>query len=146
MTQRCERTAMSKRLDKFCNGVRDRLHSLERRVKALTAKVESNGEVSKATIDTAVREARATREVRRADAEAARINMKERLRAQREETEDRIAQWKLNREIDRLQRRADDAEDYAAWSILVAVDAIDEADLAVMEAIAGRLDADIVAN
>ena len=76
------------------------------------------------------------------DVEAARSRMQARLEAKGAETEDRIAEWKLNRESEKLERRAEDGEAYAAWAILVAAAAIDEADLAALEAIEARVDAD----
>jgi hypothetical protein len=61
------------------------------------------------------------------------------------ETKDEIAQWKHNREVGKLERRAEDLEAYAIWAVLVAADALDEADLATLQAISARLDADYVA-
>ena len=51
----------------------------------------------------------------------------------------KIEEWKTNRELKKLDHRAERAEDYAAWSIDVAVSAVAEAELATLEAIDARL-------
>ena len=58
------------------------------------------------------------------------------------ETESRIKEWKANRELEKLEKRADNAEEYAAHSIVVALEAVDEAEVAMLEALAARIESD----
>jgi TolA-binding protein len=60
-------------------------------------------------------------------------------------TEEAIGTWQQKREIKKLQRRADRAEDYALELVTVAVMDFEEAGEAVFEAMAARFDADATA-
>ena len=62
----------------------------------------------------------------------------------RPETEIRVEEWKRNRELEKLERRGEDAEAYAAWSMIVATEAIDDVNLAALQALAARLDYEMV--
>lgn len=68
--------------------------------------------------------------------------MKGDLEEKKAATEENIAKWKQGRHVKKLERRAGFAEDDAVWAILVAADAIDNANLRALDAIAARLDAD----
>lgn len=58
------------------------------------------------------------------------------------EVQSKVEEWKVKREIGELNRRAERAENYAASVVVVAMAAIDEAEEAILEAMAARLDAD----
>ncbi len=131
---------MSGRVDQFCDKLSGKLNRIEGRVNDLKAKIQNDGEAARAALDKEVDVAKAALRKVKDDADAARARMKQRQKNKKAETEDAIAQWKRNREMDKLQRRAEDAEAYAAWSFIVAGEAIDEAHLATVQAIAARHD------
>jgi hypothetical protein len=56
-------------------------------------------------------------------------------------TEDAISSWKQRRELRKLQARADRAEDYAVGMVAAAAYDFDEAEQAVLDALAARFDA-----
>ena len=58
------------------------------------------------------------------------------------ETQAKIDHWKRERELKKLDSRADDAEEYAAAAISIAVVAVEEAKVATLEAVLARLDAE----
>lgn len=60
------------------------------------------------------------------------------------ETEADIVGWKAEKELKKLEKRADRAENYAETSIEIALCAIAEAEEAVLEAIDARMDVDAV--
>jgi|KBSMisStaDraftv2_1062788.scaffolds.fasta_scaffold290486_2 predicted RNase H-like nuclease (RuvC/YqgF family) len=60
----------------------------------------------------------------------------------RAHTLDAIASWQRQNEIEKLQKRADRAADYAADMVKVAADDFEEAEQAVLEAISARMEAD----
>jgi chromosome segregation ATPase len=60
----------------------------------------------------------------------------------RQHTIDAIASWRQRQELEKLQRRAARAEDYAVDMVTVAANDFEEAEQAVFEAIAARLEAD----
>ncbi|HMF42987.1 MAG TPA: hypothetical protein VKQ32_20080 [Polyangia bacterium] len=59
-----------------------------------------------------------------------------------EQTIDAIASWKRKLEFEKLQRHAERAESYALDMVTVAANDFEEAEQAVFEAIAARLEAD----
>ena len=143
---RDEETVRSEGVGQFCGRLHDKLNRIERRINDLQAKVRSDGKAAKKEIDEGVDVAKAALRRVQDDAFAARARMEEHLQEKKAETEEAIAQWKRSRKVDKLARRAEDAEAYAAWSVLVAVEAIDEADLATMQAIGARLDLELTAE
>jgi hypothetical protein len=60
--------------------------------------------------------------------------------------EAKIEEWKHGREVRKLEKRAQRAEDYAAERAWLATVAVEEAEYATLEAIAARLEADEVAE
>ena len=66
--------------------------------------------------------------------------LKELTEEKMQETEADIAGWKAGRELKKLEKRAERAEQYAENCIEVALCAIAEADEAVLEAICARMD------
>lgn len=136
---------MGDRVDRFCDNLRDKLTGIEYRVTNLKAKIDSDRAATRAAIDQQLDEATAVLARTKDDAEAARarmISQEQNLLTVGES----IAEWKRNREIDKLERWAEDAEANAAWSVLVAVGAIEEAELAALQAIAARLDVEQTAT
>jgi hypothetical protein len=59
-------------------------------------------------------------------------------------TADKIAEWKAQWQVKKLNDRADDAESYAVATMRVAAAAVDEAETAAIEAVIARIDADAV--
>ena len=55
------------------------------------------------------------------------------------ETEAEIEDWKTKREIHKLDKRADYSEDYAAAAIILAAAAVDEAEMAILDAVVARM-------
>jgi hypothetical protein len=133
------------RVDRFCDNLRDKLTGIEYRVTNLKAKIDSDRAATRVAIDQQLDEATAALARTKDDAEAARarmISQEQNLLTVGES----ITEWKRNREIDKLERWAEDAEANAAWSVLVAVGAIEEAELAALQAIAARLDVEQTAT
>ncbi len=63
-----------------------------------------------------------------------------------QQIKNKIETEKEAREVKKANKRADDAEDYAATAIMFVYMAIDEAEVAVLEAIAARAYADTLAS
>ena len=57
-------------------------------------------------------------------------------------TQEAIASWKQQREVDKLETRAERAKDYALDMVSAVVDDFEEAEQAVYEAVAARLEAE----
>lgn len=134
------------RVDEFCDHLRDRLKAVEDRVHDFRAKIERDREATTAAIDEEVQSARDALSRIKDDADAARARMRAQLHEKKSETEDVVAEWKRKRQRDKLERRAEDAEAYAAWAVMAATASIDEAALSVLQAVAARLDAERASN
>jgi hypothetical protein len=57
-----------------------------------------------------------------------------------------VEEWKAQREVDKLNFRADRAEDYAATATYVAIAAMEDAEESTLAAIAARQDAEAAAK
>ena len=64
------------------------------------------------------------------------------MRDKKQQTDDQIKSWRQKREIKHLQKRADRAEEYAINAVMMAMWDADEAEVAVLDALDARLDAD----
>jgi hypothetical protein len=136
------RGTMSERVDKFCDGLRDRLNAVEARVQSVKANVQAlPGKAEKAVQDT-VDEARAKVHAQKERVEKTRAGLKAWAQQKLAETREAIHEWKAKREAKKLTARADRAEAYAADAIALALASIDEAEEAVLDAVAARMDAD----
>lgn len=67
------------------------------------------------------------------------------LKDKKQETDEQVMSWRQKRELKHLQRRADRAEDYAVNAVVTAMMDVDEVEIAVLDALDARLDADAAA-
>ena len=137
---------MSQKIDQFCDNLRDRLNAVDDRLQHMKASVDSANAENEAAVIAKVNAAAAKVESRKQEIETTRQNVRAHLEAKKMETKTKIDEWKHNREVNKLSSRAESAEDYATWATVLATDAVDEAHLAMMQAIAARIEADEAAG
>lgn len=65
------------------------------------------------------------------------------LKDRKAQTEEQVSSWRQRRELKHLEKRADRAEEYAVNALVVAMLDADEAEIAVLDALDARLDADL---
>lgn len=123
----------------FSGNLSNNLKRIVDRLSHLRTMVESDHDDGRARIGEELDEAEAALRRVRDDADAARERMRDRLTEKKGDVEE-VAEWKRKRDLDSLERHVQQAEAYAAWSIIVARAAIEEMNLATMQAIAARLD------
>ncbi len=126
----------------FPARVQQHLSDLKVSVDHLQANLEGSSAKVAAGLGAKQEEARARMEGRKAQIDAANARMKERLDAKKAQTDATVAEWKAKRDVQRLERRAEDAEEYASAAFVIAWEAINEADAALLEALAARIDAE----
>jgi len=85
-------------------------------------------------------------ENRRQEIEAAHARAETHRQAKMAETKAKVDEWKANLDVQRLENRAIDAEDYANETYVIASGAIDEATAAALDAIDARMAADEAAG
>jgi hypothetical protein len=133
---------MGQRIDQFCEDLRLKLTSIDGRVDDLKGRIDEKAENAEQDVRNHLGQVQKRIEQDRAKVSAAQGKVKDWVESRKTATADKIAGWKAKRETARLQQRADDAEAYASATVALAVAAIDEAELAAVEAWLARLDAD----
>ena len=133
---------MGQKVDEFCNNLRDRLNRVEAKLDHVKASVDKAGNDTQAAITAKLDEAKSKVEQSKRDAERAQAKVSAYLDEKKAETAAKIEDWKRERQLKKLDSRAEKAEDYAVSSVAFAVVAIEQAELATLEAIASRIDAE----
>jgi len=132
---------MGQRIDRFCEELRLKLSSIDSGFDSLQAKIDGGAQHAEAEVRSHLEKVRGRIEQDRANVAAARAGLDKWAEQRKAATAATIAAWKAKREIDKLQRRAEDAELYAAAAKAIASAAVDEAEQASLEAWLARHDA-----
>ncbi len=133
---------MGQRIDQFCEDLRSKLTVIDSGLDGLKSKIGGKAQNAEQDVRSHLQRVQTRIEQNRAKVSAAQTRVKDWADEKKAATRDRIADWKAKRETSKLQNRADDAEQYAAATIDVAVAALDEAEQASLEAWLARADAD----
>jgi peptidoglycan hydrolase CwlO-like protein len=133
---------MSAQVDQFCDKLKDRLNTLEVRVKSAKTQIRDLPERGEKALRAKLDETRGEFQARKQRFEQAAASMKAKAQQKAAETKEQVNEWKAKHEVQKLNARADFAEGYAADAIDFAAATIDEADAAVLDAVVARLDAD----
>jgi len=136
---------MTKRGDEFWDHLSCRLKGIVTRVNDLETRIGDGREATREGIQAAVECSEAVFRRTKDDAEAARRRMADRCGKKEAEVRKAMAGWGRNRVLEELERRAEDAEACAVWSVMVTSAAIDETELVGLRAVASRMEADAVA-
>jgi hypothetical protein len=133
---------VSEHIGNFCDQLRTKLDAADKRLKDMQMGLRGAGDKAKndakahlASLENKVKQQKAT-------VQAQESSMKAWLQEKKTITNDKVAEWKAQRQVKKLASRADSAETYAAFVIQIAIAAIDEAESAVVDALIARADAD----
>jgi hypothetical protein len=80
--------------------------------------------------------------MRKQEFDGYRAKLKAQFEEKESEMKSNVEGWKASREVKKLEHWASRAEDYAATRIFLTTAAMEEAEEEILEAIAGRLDAE----
>ena len=133
---------MSATVDKFCDNLRDRLNSLEKRVQTAKRNVQSLADEGEKALRQRCDDLRRKAQTEKDRIERLQASLKTKAQQKVAETKEVVNQWKAKSETRMLDARADLAEAYAADAIEFAVAAIGEAEAAILDAAVSRMDAD----
>ena len=135
---------MGEKFDKSCSDLRTKIDDADKHLKSLQASAKNAGQ--KARDDAKAHLATLENKAKEQQAKIEESETKVKAWAQQKKaiTADKIAEWKAQRQVKKLNDRADDAESYAVATMQVASAAIDEAERAAIEAVVARIDADAV--
>lgn len=137
---------MSERIDQFCENLRIKLTSIDKKMQQLKAKIDSKAQTAEHEVRIQLETVRKRIEQDRTKLETAQADIKKWIDDFKAASNEKIAEWKAEREKAKLQSRAEIAERYAVGAAVVALTAVDEAEKAALEAWLARKDADIVAE
>jgi hypothetical protein len=112
------------------------------KLEALKRDIGEIHEEDKATLRQRQAELRARLDEQKADAQELRGKITSWKDEKKQHTAEAIASWKQRRELDKLQSRAERAENYAVDMVTVAAADFEEAEIAVYEAITARVEAE----
>ncbi len=136
---------MSERIEKFCDNLRDRLTSVDDRITSLKAGLDSAAARTKSDIETQVNKAKADLEAHMREAEQVQARVRTLLEEKKAQTDANIEEWVRDRKVEKMEARAQLSEDYAAEQVWLATVAVEEAEIATLEAIAARIEAENLA-
>ena len=137
---------MSERIDRFCENLRVKLTSVESDIAAIRERLNSS--VDSAQVEILKRRDAVATKVTAAKGELAdaRAAVADWTDAQKATTTEMVDEWKASANTKLLSKRADVAEAYASATMTIAMEALDEANLAALDAWLARADADEAAK
>lgn len=133
---------MSAQVDEFCDKLRDRLNTVEERLRAFETDVQAFPNQAEKSLRDKLDEARTKLEAQKERIEETRAKFKVRIHQMMTENRQAVSEWKAKGQTRRLNARADFAEAHAVDAIALALASIDEAEQAILEAVVARRDAD----
>jgi hypothetical protein len=129
---------MSQKIDNLRTILQTKLNAISDQLNTVKTHLETYSKEVESSIHTKLDTAKAKLAAKKQEILNAKTKLAERVEAK--ETE--IEEWKAKREHEKLVARADRAEDYAATAIIIALAAVEEAEIAILEAVAARIDAE----
>ncbi len=133
---------MSDKIDQFCESLRVKLNSVESYLAQVGENVKAAPQQASAALQSSIESVKTQHAKNMQQVADAKAKLEQRVKTKTEEVEASIEQWKKVREISKLDNRAVLAEEYAIAAIEIAAPSVAEADLATLEAIAARMDAE----
>ncbi len=131
---------MTQSIDRLCEDLRLKLTAIDDSLRRLKSKIDGKVQHADENVRQHLQQVHNRIEQGHASVLVAKSEIKQWAEQEKATTREQIAAWKTARETGRLQRRADDAERYAAATIEVAAAALDEAEQASLEAWLARQD------
>ncbi len=132
---------MSITIDNFTKQLHDNLEMLEDRAIKLRATIQAAPQKTQAELQLRLDEVKANLDAKKHEFDGYRAKLKTQLEERESEVKLTIEEWKTNRQVQKLEGRADRAEDYATTATFLAMAMMEEAEKATLEAISARLDA-----
>jgi len=133
---------MSTRVDQFCDNLRARLDTVEGRLRSVKSSLQALPEVAARSLGERPHLAHLTVEPRTESVDECRSQLRAWAKRNMDKTRVAFGQWMARQAIRELKARADRAEAYAVGAINYALDAIDEADELIRNAVEAGIDAE----
>lgn len=137
---------MSVALDNFTKQLHDSLEAVESRANSLRESIQSSPKKTQAEIQLKLDEAKKALDAKKKEFDEYRATLKSQFEEKESEVMANVEEWKVTREVKKLEHRADRSEQYASTAMFLAMATMEEAEKATLEAIAARLDAKVAAS
>src|ERR1700712_2145190 len=111
---------MSEKFDNFCGALRTKINDADKRIKDLKASAVGASEKAKVEAKAQLAALENKAKEQKARTAAAEAKVKAWVEEKKTMTQDKITQWKEQRDVKRLQTRADLSEDYAVTAMEIA--------------------------
>ena len=139
-------TAGTKSATNLTHKLNMHLDQAQERLEDAKQQIEELAEENQETLRAVAQDVRDRIDQHRIRAEEVRRDVADWIEDKRQQTQEAITTWRQKRELKHLERRADRAEEYAVNALTIAMLDADEAELAVIDAIEARLDAEEAAT
>jgi flagellar hook assembly protein FlgD len=133
---------MSKKMSDLYANLHVRLDTVGKHLKGAMAQLQSGSKETEAEIRAKLDAAKTKVAQTKADAEATKVRLQELAEAKKAEVKEQVTEWKAKHQKDKLEKRADRAEKYAEVCVELALASAAEAEEAILDALAARMDAD----
>lgn len=133
---------MTTSTEQLRDAMREKLNELNTRVEQAKTDIEQANLKQQADVHAKLEQARMKLQEKQQDATHARTKLEGDFKAKKAEWQEKVQDWKAQRDKERLEARAEDAEHFASAAFDVAVAAVYEADVAILEAIEAKQEAD----
>jgi hypothetical protein len=129
-------------IDEIGKQLHAKLDSGIDRLKTAKTNIEALAQETEDTLKEKLNAAKTAMAAKKQEAASAMDKMEAYVKDKAEDTEAAVAEWKVNRDRKKLEKRAERAERYANSCVELAVYYAGEAQVAILEAAAARQDAD----
>jgi len=136
---------MSERMSCLCDELRIKLHGIDRRLEAIKSNGVATFDKSQEVLESRLDRVEQRIYDNRVTVEVANVRVKAWLAEKKAASVAGSPLWTERHKAHQLEARADDAEAYAIAIFELAAAAVDEATLAVLQALLARNDADVAA-
>lgn len=132
-------------LDEIGKNLHEKIDNTINGLKAAKTHLEEIQKETEQAIQTKLTAAKETLEGKKQEAVAAKARFEGLVEDKKAETEVAVAEWKAQHDHNKLEKRAERAEQYADVCVDMALSSVAEAEIAILEAAAARKDADSAA-
>lgn len=133
---------MNINLDELGKKLHTGLDSGIEQLKAAKIHLEGAAKETEASIQSKLNAAKETIKTKKQEAASAKDKIEELVEGKKAETKEAVAEWKAKHSRKKLEKRAERAEKYAEACTVAAWCSIGDAEVAILEAVAARLDVD----
>lgn len=137
---------MNINFDEIGKKLHEKIDSSITGLKTMKVQLEDLQKETEAAIHTKLTAAKETVEGKKQEAAAAKTRLEGLIEEKKTETETAVAEWRTNRDRKKLEKRAERAEQYADVCVEMVQSAAMQAEVAILEAVAARKDADNAAK